>query len=806
MSYLQTTFIHACMFTKTLTYRQLTYFRRNFHCVFKPDFRFVCFTLGNQRSIHIHKNKVLSKEDTESHQRNSQSAAHLKDEDNIVSFQFKNLQNTTGTNSFSHKGKGKYRLHNRILSEDCFDDDKQMMESVKNLHIEDQFGNLAGEKIKSYDNDNLHIDRDQSKNNVQKKSWNIDTSDRQFGKQRQSRQRNPSNSEAENRISFSKKDAKWRNTFGTLSNEVEDSKQEIFDEPFDEKDMKPHIRLTSKDRRNDPDWYGRKIEEYGKQGKVKEAIRVFDVWMLEHDRVMPNNFVMSQLLSVLAKAGYTKKAFQVFNQMKKLGIVPNNYIYSALFNACANSPWPEDGLQRASILLQDMAVKDITPNTVTYHSMIKAFAFCGDARTAFLLADKLTSIEKISPKGFSHLLMAAIADKKAGFWYAVQIWRWMLIKRVQPDLKLYNLMLRVIKDCEISDPKLTKMLLSPINPAATLKLLKGEKSGKTEEFLNKRDILSLPSTESTDKGNELEDTFPQSESCNFDLKLNERSETLKMTDQESKNSSDIVEVSTLNENVPTVKLPNVLKPSEDFSHIISVSDLSTRCDRFALVGGMMGYFKDMEKYNVTPNVETFDQMLSLISPEEEQTMLDVMKSKGVKPDIDLLTNLMYKRCKSMKYTTAKEVLQVIASNKLVPNMRTYSVLAMTCVTLKDGKELLQNIRDAGISPNITVYGALIRRSHLNFYYKKVLLKEMEMEGLKPNTKILQTIEIQLKKARNKILEKEKANEFNTAEYKRFDANYEDFKKFYQAWLHRMDLDVPEHPWTSFREKKMVETK
>ncbi|VDI31115.1 pentatricopeptide repeat domain-containing protein 1 [Mytilus galloprovincialis] len=795
MSYLQTSFIHTCMFTKTLTYRQLVYFRRNFHCVIKPDFRFVCFTLGKQKSIHIHKNKVFSKEDTERNQRISQCAAHLKDENNVGSFEFKNIQKPSGTNSFSHKGKGKYRLHNRILSENCIEDDKQMVESVKNLHIEDQFGTLAG---------------DQSKINVQKKRWNTDTSDIQFDKvtkQRQSRQRYPSNSKAEIKISFSKKDAKWRNTFGTLSNEVEDSKQELFDEPFDEKDMKPHIRLTSKDRRNDPDWYGRKIEEYGKQGKVKEAIRVLDVWMLQHDRVMPNNFVMSQLLSVLAKAGYTKKAFQVFNQMKKLGIVPNDYIYSALFNACANSPWPEDGLQRASILLQDMAVKDITPNTVTYHSMIKAFAFCGDARTAFLLADKLTSIEKISPKGFSHLLMAAIADKKAGFWYAVQIWRWMLIKRVQPDLKLYNLMLRVMKDCEISDPKLTKLLLSPINPAATLKLLKGEKSGKTEEFLHKRDILSLPSTESTDlKGNKLDDTFPKSESYSFNLQLTESPETLKMTNQEGKNSLDIVEVSTLNEKVPSVKLPNVLKPNEDFSHIISVSDLSTPCDRFAMVGGMMGYLTDMEKYNVTPNVETFDQMLALISPEEEQTMLDFMKSKGVKPDIDLLTNLMYKRCKSMKYSAAKEVLQVITSYKLVPNMRTYSVLAMTCVTLKDGNELLQNIRDAGITPNITVFGALIRRSHLNFYYKKVLLKEMEMEGLKPNTKILQTIEIQLKKARNRILEKEKANEFNTEEYKRFDSNYEDFKKFYQSWLHRMDLDVPEHPWTSFREKKMVETK
>lgn len=229
MSYLQTTFIHTCMFTKALTYRQLSYFRRNFQCVIKPDFRFVCFTLGNQRSIHIHKSKVLSKEDTECNQRLSQSVTHLKDENNIGSFDFKHMQKSRGTNNFSHKGKGKYRLHNRILSEDCIEDDKQLVESVKNLHIEDQFGTLAGGKIKSYDYDNLHVERDQSQTNGQKKRWNIDTSDRQFDKvtkQRQSRQY-PSNSETENRISFSKKDAKWRNTFGTLSNEVEESKQEM---------------------------------------------------------------------------------------------------------------------------------------------------------------------------------------------------------------------------------------------------------------------------------------------------------------------------------------------------------------------------------------------------------------------------------------------------------------------------------------------------------------------------------------------------------------------------------------------------
>jgi pentatricopeptide repeat protein len=45
-------------------------------------------------------------------------------------------------------------------------------------------------------------------------------------------------------------------------------------------------------------------------------MQVYDVWMLQNDRVMPNNYVISHLLSVLANAGYTKKAFQVFNQVK----------------------------------------------------------------------------------------------------------------------------------------------------------------------------------------------------------------------------------------------------------------------------------------------------------------------------------------------------------------------------------------------------------------------------------------------------------------------------------------------------------
>ena len=124
-----------------------------------------------------------------------------------------------------------------------------------------------------------------------------------------------------------------------------------------------------------------------------------------------------------------------------MGIEPNDHIYSALFNACANSPWPEDGLRRAKLLLEDIAVKNISLNSVTYNTIVKAFAFCGDARTAFLIADKHTSVEKLDSDAFSHVLMAAIADKEAGFWHAVQVSR-----KVTTNIKLTNFNLSKASD------------------------------------------------------------------------------------------------------------------------------------------------------------------------------------------------------------------------------------------------------------------------------------------------------------------------------------------------------------------------
>lgn len=286
--------------------------------------------------------------------------------------------------------------------------------------------------------------------------------------------------------------------------------------------------------------------------------------------------------------------------MKERALRITGGTYTALFNACANSPFPEHALKRAHHLREIMIEKMYEPNETNYNAMIKAFGRCGDLKTAFEIADEMTSKQfKIKADTICFLLQSCISDKEAGFRHSLLVWRKSIDCNIKPTLFMYNLILRCIRDCGIGDIQVTedviKRLLKP----------KNEKLLENKHYLNNSDTQLTDLNESTSNLNEL--------------------------------------------------TPNLLAQVPHLGNIISFSEITKPEHRLLLVGGLDGFLANMKSNKCTPDIKTYTQLLDNIPSTlaAEQNLLKLMKNHGIKLDVDFLNMLMKKRAMRFDYENAK---------------------------------------------------------------------------------------------------------------------------------------------------------
>ena len=425
--------------------------------------------------------------------------------------------------------------------------------------------------------------------------------------------------------------------------------------------------------------YARMIKEHFINHRVKEALEVVEVRMLKEDRVKPENYIYNLLISGCAKAGYTRKAFQLYTKMRQRGLKVKESTYTSLFNACANAPSRQDGLTRAIRLRESLLEKGYEFNVRNYNAMIKTFGHWGDVKTAYILADEMR--DKNLPMGaetFNFLLQACASDEKHGFRHCLLTWHRMQQRNIEPDYYTFNAVLRCVRDCGFGDlESMEKVLQQILGEAQATKQLTESKENIQCTQLNdnsnaksKESIESIEPSSTTDK-------------LNTDLTLSGNA---------NQNALQI------NTQATSLELPNLLAAQPHLGSMVTLQEVQKPHERFLLVGGLTGFLELMKSRNITPDIQTFTTMLEVIPPTNtaEKQLLTAIRKIGLKADIDFFNILIKKRAMRFDYEGGKEVLSMIRTAGLHPDIVTYGVLALGCTTVESSRELLDQMRHSGI--------------------------------------------------------------------------------------------------------------
>ncbi|XP_041642349.1 pentatricopeptide repeat-containing protein 1, mitochondrial [Cheilinus undulatus] len=570
-------------------------------------------------------------------------------------------------------------------------------------------------------------------------------------------------------------DMSSRRSFRKSSPQIRDLRH---DEDGEEEPERPHRRPV---RRNTPYWYFLQCKKLIKENKLQEALDLFSGNMLQEERLQPEEFNYSVLIGGCGRAGQLKRAFKLYNDLKKRGLEASDATYTALFNACAESPSKQAGLQQALKLEQELRRKNYPLSTITYHALLKTHAITNHLQACIhTIREMLQNGHVVTQETFHYLLMGCLKDKETGFRLALQVWRQMVRSGIQPDTQNYNLLLRTARDCGIGDPALaSRVLLSP---------------GRTYE----REGVSHVKTESQQK-------------CLIDIDLLERQlfiqpdplgdvhhggrygeETEEEETYSGKDSSHLVPVrQTVSLSVDSAadfsSAPNLLSVFEGKTGgVVSLSMVDGASDRLALIGGAEGFLEKMEANSFSPDLRTLTLLADTMQPgyTSLQALLKVAKQHKVKLDVAFFNSVIRRAARAGDLEGAKAVLSVMRQRHVSVDVQTFGSLALGCEREKDALQLLKDMEEVGLRPNVQVFSALIGRAtrRLDYSYLKTILKTMSTMKVWPNEVIIRQLEFASQYPPNYNQYKSRNN---------YLIQIDGFRGYYQHWLRYMPAQSAE---------------
>ena len=229
--------------------------------------------------------------------------------------------------------------------------------------------------------------------------------------------------------------------------------------------------------------------------------------------------------------------------------------------------------------------KDLEMNVITYNAVIQAITVCGDPLRAFEIYKEM-QYNNIKPDGhtFSSLLTACSFDRVDGPSMALKMIEEMKSLKIKPDIYIFNSVLKVMRDFKVFNQK-----QNVESPQAALS------SGNT-----KIQTVKSHDGKGDSKHGRLNEEIPEDNATN----------------QNASHSPQEDKKNTGKQSDEDLKLHNHFPGVEKFIHMMAIED-------------------------VYPDVRTFQLLLYMTSSkEEEQYLIELMKSCNISPDVTFYNTLV----------------------------------------------------------------------------------------------------------------------------------------------------------------------
>jgi len=118
-----------------------------------------------------------------------------------------------------------------------------------------------------------------------------------------------------------------------------------------------------------------------KQKKPEEAMKVFD-YMMQVKGEHPDVAMYTTMMDYYVQTKNVNGAFDLFREMEQRGYKPNLWTFNQLIRAAANGDIHDSSYKRMYEAFDEMLTREITPNVITFHSMLTGCSRIGDLEAA----------------------------------------------------------------------------------------------------------------------------------------------------------------------------------------------------------------------------------------------------------------------------------------------------------------------------------------------------------------------------------------------------------------------------------------